>query len=88
MVGYLTDTWKQTEPLYQLEKAGGMVETDPRAKAFVQARIAAGAAALRDLVVDAWSASANGTIGYRPEISVADVASGKADPWNDLYGKD
>jgi hypothetical protein len=88
VVGYLTDTWKQTEPLYQLEKAGGLVATDPRAKPFVQARIAAGAAALRDLVVDAWSASANGTIGYRPEISVADVESGKADPWFDLYGKD
>jgi hypothetical protein len=88
VVGYLTETWKQTEPLYQLEKAGGMVETDPRAKTFVQARIAAGATALRDLVADAWTASAKGTIGYRPEISVADVESGKADPWFDLYGKD
>lgn len=88
VVGYLTDTWKQTEPLYQLEKAGALVATDPRGKAFVQTRIAAGATALRDLVVDAWSASAKGTIGYRPEISVADVESGKADPWLDLYGKD
>jgi hypothetical protein len=88
VVGYLSETWKQTEPLYQLEKAGALVATDPRGKAFVQTRIAAGATALRDLVVDAWSASAKGTIGYRPEISVADVESGKADPWLDLYGKD
>lgn len=88
VVGYLTDTWKQVEPLYQLEKAGGMVETDPRAKTFVRARVAAGATALRDLVVDAWRESANGKIGYRPEISVADVEAGKADPWFDLYGKD
>lgn len=88
VVGYLTDTWKQTEPLYALEKAGGLVETDPRAKAFVQARIAAGATALRDLVTDAWRESANGKIGYRPEISVADVEAGRADPWFDLYGKD
>jgi len=88
VVGYLTDTWKQVEPLYQLEKAGGMVETDPRAKTFVRARVAAGATALRDLVVDAWRESANGKIGYRPEISVADVETGKADPWFDLYGKD
>jgi hypothetical protein len=88
VVGYLTETWKQVEPLYQLEKAGGMVETDPRAKTFVRARIAAGAAALRDLVTDAWRESANGKIGYRPEISVDDIVSGKADPWNDLYGKD
>ena len=88
VVGYLTETWKLTEPLYQLEKTGGLVATDPRGKAFVQARLAAGATALRDLVADAWSASAKGTIGYRPEISVADVESGKADPWLDLYGKD
>ncbi len=88
VVGYLTTTWKETEPLYALEKAGGMVDTDPRAKAFVQARLAAGAGALRDLVTDAWRESANGKIGYRPEISVADVESGKADPWLDLYGKD
>lgn len=88
VVGYLTDTWKQVEPLYQLEKAGGMVEADPRAKAFVRARVAAGATALRDMVVDAWRESANGKIGYRPEISVADVEAGKADPWFDLYGKD
>ena len=88
VVGYLTTTWKLTEPLYALEKAGGMVETDPRARAFVQDRLAAGATALRDLVTEAWRDSAKGKIGYRPEISVADVESGKADPWLDLYGKD
>ncbi|KSB89086.1 S1/P1 Nuclease [Caulobacter vibrioides] len=88
MVGYLTTTWKLTEPLYKLEKSGGMVATDPRAKAFVDERLAAGAAELRDMVAMAWKASADGKIGYRPEISVADVESGKADPWNDLFGKD
>jgi hypothetical protein len=88
IVDYLTTTWKLTEPLYQLEKDGGLVATDPRAKAFVEARLAAGAGELRDLIVDAWKASAQGKIGYRPEISVADVESGKADPWLDLYGKD
>lgn len=88
VVGYLTTTWKLTEPLYALEKAGGLVESDPRGRAFTQQRLAAGAAALRDLVTEAWRESANGKIGYRPEISVADVESGKADPWLDLYGKD
>jgi hypothetical protein len=88
VVGYLTKTWTLTEPLYALEKAGALVETDPRGRAFVQERLAAGAAALRDLVTEAWRESASGKIGYRPEISVADVESGKADPWNDLYGKD
>jgi hypothetical protein len=87
-VDYLTTTWKEVEPLYQLRKDGGLVDGDPRGVAFVDARLAAGAAELRDMVVDAWTLSAKGTIGYRPEISVADVESGKADPWNDLYGKD
>jgi hypothetical protein len=87
-VAYLTKTFSLVEPLYKLEKAGGMVATDPRAKALVDERLAAGATELRDMVIDAWKASANGKIGYRPETSVADVVSGKADPWFDLYGKD
>jgi hypothetical protein len=87
-VTYLTTTASYVEPLYQLEKQGGLVAADPRAKALVDQRLAAGAAELRDLVVDAWKASAKGTIGYRPETSVDQVLSGAADPWNDLYGKD
>jgi hypothetical protein len=87
-VTYLTTTVSFVEPLYKLEKEGGLVAADPRAKAFVDERLAAGATALRDMVVDAWRASADGKIGYRPEITVADVVSGKADPWTDLYGKD
>jgi hypothetical protein len=87
-VNYLTTTVSFVEPLYKLEKEGGLVAADPRAKAFVDARLAAGATELRDMVVDAWKASATGKIGYRPEITVDDIVSGKADPWNDLYGKD
>jgi hypothetical protein len=87
-IAYLTATVSFVEPLYRLEKDGGMVAGDPRAKAFVDARLAAGATQLRDMVVDAWKASATGKIGYRPEITVDEVVSGKADPWNDLYGKD
>ncbi len=87
-VTYLTTTETFVEPLYKLEKDGGLVAGDPRAKAFIDERLAAGATALRDMVVDAWNASANGKIGYRPEITVTDVVSGKADPWIDLYGKD
>jgi hypothetical protein len=87
-VAYLSATRDFVEPLYKLEKDGGMVATDPRAKAFVDERLAAGATQLRDMVVQAWKASADGKIGYRPEISVDEIKSGKADPWNDLYGKD
>jgi hypothetical protein len=87
-VDYLSTTVTFVEPLYKLEKEGGLNAADPRAKAFVDARLAAGATQLRDMVVQAWNASATGKIGYRPEITVDDIVSGRADPWNDLYGKD
>jgi hypothetical protein len=42
-------------------------------------RLAAGAAELRDLIVDAWAASADEKIGY-PGISVHDVENGTVVP--------
>lgn len=85
---YLQSTYEQVIPYYELEKAGGFREGDPRGRAFAQARVTASTAKLRDLTVDAWRASAEGKIGYRPEISVADVESGRVDPWDALYGTD
>jgi hypothetical protein len=35
---------------------------------------------LRDLVTDAWNASAAETVGYKPKIPIADIEAGKADP--------
>jgi hypothetical protein len=86
-VGYLQATYGQVIPYFELEKAGGFRDGDPRGRAFATARVTAGAAALRDLTTDAWRASASGSIG-RPEVRVADVESGKADPWEALYGTD
>jgi hypothetical protein len=75
-------------PLYELEKAGGFKDGDPRGPAFMSERIAEGASELRDLVIDAWTASARMVVGY-PGLSAADVAAGKAgDPYDLLYGVD
>lgn len=82
---YLQTTWKTVTPFYQLEKAGGFKDADPRGEAFTAERLAAGASALRDFVVDAWNASAKATLGY-PAVSVQDMVSGKVDPWDALYG--
>ena len=32
--------------------------------------------------------SADGRVGYAPELSVGDVESGKVDPYDSLYGDD
>ena len=53
----------------------------------VVARLAAGAATLRDMITMAWLASENTTIGW-PPFSLADVSSGKIDPFEPLIGQD
>jgi hypothetical protein len=84
---YLAATGRQVIPLYELEKAGGLKAGDPRGPAFAAERIAVGASELRDLIVLAWHASDAQTIGWRP-IPLADVLSGKTDPYGVLYGID
>jgi hypothetical protein len=84
---YLAATGAQVRPLYDLLKAGGLVAGDARGRAFAAARLGAGASALRDLVVDAWRASASGRVGW-PAIRVADVETGALDPYDSLYGTD
>jgi hypothetical protein len=86
---YLAATGALAVPLYQLEKAGGLAPGDPRGPAFATQRIAVGASELRDLIVEAWRASAAQTLGYKPNaIAVADVVAGKVDPYPVLYGID
>jgi hypothetical protein len=84
---YLTATGAQVIPFYKLEKAGGLAPGDPRGPAFAAQQIAVGASELRDLIVEAWKASATETVGYKP-IAVADVLAGKVDPYSSLYGID
>lgn len=84
---YLQSTNRQVIPFYQLQKAGGFLPGDPRGPVFAAARLAAGASALRDLVLDAWRASATGKVGW-PAVAVVDVEAGKVDPYDSLYGAD
>ena len=84
---YLTTTGRQVIPFYEMEKAGGLAPGDPRGTAFAVERLAAGASELRDVVVEAWRASANRTVGWKP-VAVQDVLAGKVDPYPALYGTD
>lgn len=86
-VDYLLATQKQVVPLYELEKAGGLAQGDPRGPAFATARMAVGASELRDLIVEAWNASATRSVGWRP-VAVQDVVAGKVDPYPSLYSID
>lgn len=84
---YLAATRAEVEPFYRLEKAGGFQPQDPRGEAFAAGRLAAGASQLRDLVVLAWRASGEASVGY-PAVTVADVEAGRVDPYDAIYGED
>lgn len=84
---YLGATLRFVIPFYELEKAGGLAPGDPRGPAFATERLAVGASELRDVVVEAWRASATAKVGWRP-VAVADVVAGKVDPYPNLYGID
>lgn len=85
--GYLAATGRQVVPLYQLQKDGAFRGGDARSRAFIAARLAAGASELRDLIIEAWRSSAKGQVGW-PSVGVADVEAGKIDPWDSLFGAD
>jgi hypothetical protein len=84
---YLGATNAAVRPLYELQKDGGFANGDARGRAFAAARLAAGAAELRDEIIDAWRASASGDVGW-PAVKVADVVAGKLDPFDSMYGAD
>ena len=84
---YLTVTAAQATSFYDLQKAGAFGPGDARGRMFAAKRLAAGASALRDLVVDAWRASATRRVGW-PEVDLSDVEAGKVDPYDSLYGID
>ena len=79
----------QVRRTYELEKTGAFVADgiSPDAQAFVNARLAAGASELRDLITLAWRQSASSRIGW-PPVSVAEVEAGTADPWIAMVGAD
>jgi hypothetical protein len=83
---YLKGTNQYVETVYQMWKDGELKDGNPKGTAFVTARVADGAAELRDMVTAAWNASGKMTVGY-PEIALADLEAGKAgDGFDLLYG--
>jgi hypothetical protein len=58
-----------------------------RGIAFADARLAAGATALRDMIVNAWQDSAQTPVGY-PMVNVRDIVSDKVRVTRDLFGAD
>jgi len=86
-VEFLTATQSQVVPFYRLEKAKAFEGPSPEGKVFAVARLAAGAAELRDMIIDAWRASASAKVGY-PPVLVSDAESGKADALGPLQGED
>ncbi|AQR61077.1 S1/P1 Nuclease [Brevundimonas sp. LM2] len=84
---YLTRTHATVTPFYELEKAGGFADSDPRGTAFATERLAAGAAELRDLIILAWRDAGTQSVGW-PVIKVAEVEAGGADPWLAMAGED
>jgi hypothetical protein len=64
---YLRHSNSLVEKTYQLEKAGGWDGAGtPESRAFVDERLAAGAAELRDMIYTAWVRSADPVPPYRP----------------------
>ena len=84
---YLAETHKRTRDFYELEKAGGLAPGDRRGAEFAADQLARGASELRDKIVEAWRASGDLAVGWKP-VSPADVAAGRVDPFSSLYGTD
>ena len=82
---YLAATERFVPDVYRLEAAGGIDLPSPAAKALVLDRLAAGAAQMRDMLVEAWQASADARVGY-PPIAVKDVESGAILPTRSNVG--
>jgi hypothetical protein len=83
----ILESHREVIPFYELEKAGAFTDGNPNGIAFATARLAAGTAAARDMVVDAWRASADVGVGY-PMINVRDIESGKHILTRDDFGRD
>jgi len=76
---YLATTERFVPAVYRIEAAGGIDAHSPEATGLVLDRLAAGAAEMRDLIVEAWVASGSASVGY-PPIPVRDIESGAVTP--------
>ena len=87
---YLEETLSQVVPTYLAAQQSGndnYQTAKPAEVAIVTRQLAAGAAELRDEIVDAWNQSTDVTVGF-PLVSVADILSGKAVVTPTTFGAD
>ncbi|HEV3087105.1 MAG TPA: hypothetical protein VGX96_07730 [Candidatus Elarobacter sp.] len=82
---YLSASASLVPDVYRLEANGEIDAHTVNARSFVFKRLAAGATEMRNLIVDAWLASADTKVGY-PAISVHDVESGTVVPTRATVG--
>lgn len=80
---YLTASQADIVPVYRAEKDGAFKTATAEGDAMVIKRLAAGAAELRDMIIDAWKKSESMSVGY-PEMKVTDIVAGKVDPYENL----
>ncbi len=83
----ILETHVMVVPLYELEQKQAFAGRNEAGAAFVSQRLAAGAGALRDMIVDAWRASVDMGVGY-PEIKVRDIEAGRHVLTRDDFGRD
>jgi hypothetical protein len=83
---YLQATSAGATTVYRLTDAGAFAAATPEAITFTLKRLAAGAQMFRDLIADAYAASATATVGY-PPVHVDHVLSGAVPPPSPI-GKD
>jgi hypothetical protein len=74
-------------PFYELEQRGAFTDGNAEGTAFATARLADSASVLRDMIVDAWPASADMGVGY-PVIPVHDIEAGRHVLTKDDFGRD
>lgn len=84
---YLTASLAEVIPFYWLATRGAFLAADAEGAAFAAARLGAGAAELRDMIIDAWRASATWVVGF-PLIKVEDIESGAVQLTRTSYASD
>jgi hypothetical protein len=76
---YVAATNSHVPQVYQLDGAGAFDAATPAAVNFTLDRLADGAKMMRDLIADAYAASADAKVGH-PQINVRDVLDGTVVP--------
>jgi hypothetical protein len=83
---YLVASRSLAVPLFDLDAAGGFADKPTaESRAFALARLAAGSNELRDMIVDAWHASASATVGA-PATKLTDIEAGKVVLKRTMFG--